>query len=305
MLKKRIILGLFCVVITNCLSNKQLEPLIPEAIVAPLLTRAYNPQEQELIKRDLNNIRELCFGGKTAHQNNPRYIATAGGPGACKSTILETFLEGQEDIVYLDPDMRALRFMINTYQQSLTSLIVTRHTSFQDVLVNAYNKWRDGSNYITNTLVNEAYAGHYNIGHGTTSTSPVIDQLYKKLKAANYHITLLLCYGSDQMRINALDHRARTQFFIQASPEDVVNKGKFFPERIPVYVAYADELYFYWTRSHEQGSMLAAYYTKQDGLIIKNQPAFDEFTRQYSKDIADKSLPSLVSLLKDARDKKN
>lgn len=89
--------------------------LFPEAVVQGHL-KGYSVEEKELIEDDLQNIEGLSFRGKKA-EAPPHYLATAGGPGSMKSTILETFLKesGERNFVYTDPDMRGLKLMINTY----------------------------------------------------------------------------------------------------------------------------------------------------------------------------------------------
>ena len=38
----------------------------------------------------------------------------------------------------------------------------------------------------------------------------------------NLKIVLLLCYASDETRVNSDEHRSKTQGFFQATPEDIV-----------------------------------------------------------------------------------
>ena len=285
---------------TNKQKNQMLTTIVPQEIVDNLLNKTYSPEEKDLISRDLKNIHETCFlNKKPGAENNPVYVATAGGPGACKSTILESYLHDNTlDFVYVDPDQRALRFMINTYHQSITNYDLKKNSSYEAVLKTAYGKWRDASNYIANTILNEAFSLGYNIAHGTTSTASTMNLFYDKLKQKNYKIVLLLCNLPDETRMKALEYRTKVQGFVQSAPEDVINKSKMFSERFPVYFTYADEIHFYWTQDFLKGSTHAATYTKESGLVVLDKNAFDCFVKKYDDDRKGTALASLNELIK-------
>lgn len=267
-----------------------IEPLVPQNIVTNLL-QTYSDKEKELIGKDLRNITETCFSDTTPVAETERvYVATAGGPGACKSTILETYLQDKSNFVYVDPDPRALKFMMNTYYQSLTYYQISQSASYQTLLADAYNKWRNASNYIANTILNDAYCKGYNIAHGMTATSPVINLFFDKLKQRKYKIVLLLCYAPDQTRIQALEHRAQTHAFVQSSSEDAINKGKMFVERFPVYFKYADEIRMYWTQDFLKGSTHAATYSQETGLVTHDHDTMNKFIAKYEADRKDQQV---------------
>jgi len=268
----------FLLSVTGCAA----ETLVPQDIV-DAHRKDYSQKEMRSLNRDLKNIRETCFDEKTPAKEQPVYVATAGAPGACKSTILETYLHDKQNIVYVDPDQRALCFMINTYYQTLTCYNISQAKSPQDLLKDSYNKWREASNYVSNTLLNESYSGGYNIAHGATSTSSAIKFLYQGLKRKNYKIVLLLCGASDRTRVATCRHRFLTQGFLQESSQDLINKGTMFSERLATYFEYADEIYVYWTDDFLKGSTLAATYTKDGGLIVCNQKTLDCFVKKYGE----------------------
>lgn len=60
--------------------------LVPNEIVDGFLT-SYSPEEKVAIGKDYKNIRELCLSQADKEQKKLIYVATAGGPGASKSTI--------------------------------------------------------------------------------------------------------------------------------------------------------------------------------------------------------------------------
>lgn len=250
--------------------------------------RAYDSSEKALIEKDLEIVRSVCFDGKSK-AGKPFYLATAGAPGACKTTTLEKFLDQHpkyNKAVYLDPDPRALRFMVHTYYaQSLSPLAVTKKMNYIDVIKDAYIKWRSASNYITITLFEEAVAKGLSVAHGTTSTGVHIPQFYQNLKQHGYEIVLLLCSCPDQMRQEAVMHRNEVVGFYQSSAEDVVDKGKLFPQKMGHYFKHADKIYLYWTGSLFAPERLAAIW-HQGKLKVIDSGALRAFISKYESDRA-------------------
>ncbi|MBF8262882.1 MAG: hypothetical protein HW387_547 [Parachlamydiales bacterium] len=233
----------------------------PEMIQAHL--RNYNEAEKASIEKDLTVVRSVCFSdAQSVEGRAPVYIATAGGPGARKSTILERFIDNHlelEHAAYLDPDPRTLRFMVHTYySQSLNNRVIAEAKNYDQVIIDAYYKWRGGSNYIALTLLEEAFRNRYDIAYGTTSTGSHMGQFLPQLKQAGYRIELLLCSCEDDLRNDAIEYRNKEVRFYQSSPEDALSKGKFFSQRMPLYFQFADKLYFYWSTDLAHEEILAA-----------------------------------------------
>ncbi|MBM3887397.1 hypothetical protein FJ364_05710, partial [Candidatus Dependentiae bacterium] len=96
-MQHRMIKPLFCLSIvflslTSC--AQQEVSLLDQAGVESCL-RGCSPEEIRLIEKDLQIVRDICFDDVVRNQprtKEKRYIATAGAPGARKSTILERFL---------------------------------------------------------------------------------------------------------------------------------------------------------------------------------------------------------------------
>jgi len=296
-----LILGLF-IVLSKAYSLS--EVFIPQEVVQKFLN-GYSESELELIQDDLTNIRKLCFRNTTPMMSGEKiYLATAGGPGAGKSTLLEIYLRNKKNFVYLDPDQRALRFMINTYLQEFTNAKVSENkvhtrTDWMKLLDKAYTKWRGSSNYIASTLLNEAFKEGYNIAHGTTSTSDQIGSLYQKLKDKEYKIHLLLSYATDDNRVKSLEHRTNNQNFTQNQPNDSVIKGKLFSDRFPIYFQYADEMEIYWVDHYLENATLAATLIRGKGMTVHNQNALKKFTEQYDDDRKNKPLKPLKEYMED------
>lgn len=291
----------YAIFLSLLVSSLSFGALVPMSVVDGNLIH-YSKEEIALIKEDLANINALVFRSKTPSKQ-PIYLATAGGPGACKSTILETILHEDPTVAnmaYIDPDPQSLRLMMNTYlTKGLSFYAIREGGSFPKVQVDAYTYWRAGSNYIAQTLLNRAVAGRFNIAHGTTSTSPVVGKLYEVLKENGYTLHFVLCYAKDETRQKAFEHRMETQANYQATPEDAVQKGRLFPERFPLYFKFGDSLRLYWTCDFSKGSKEVA---RIEGgvLTVKDKKGYRRFVAHYesARSRSEKDLPSWADLLK-------
>lgn len=248
----------------------------------------YTTEEIQLLEKDLEVVRSICLDG-THNADTRFYLATAGGPGARKTTILEKFISTHpeyQDGVYLDPDPRTLKFMVHTYYaQSLTPLVISSMGNYDQVIKNAYDKWRYGSNYIVLTLFEEAVAEGRSIIYGTTSTGAHIPNFFAKLKENDYKIVLLLCSCPDDVRRKAVEYRNDVVRFYQSSPEDAIAKGKFFPQRMEAYFAHADLMYFYWSDDLFTPERLAAVW--RNGMLeVQDSEAMQCFIDKYEADRA-------------------
>lgn len=267
--------------------------------------KKYSEEEKQAIEKDLIVVQGVCFPENPQSKDHPIYIATAGSPGSRKTTILEKFLKSHSDYadcIYLDPDPRALKYMVNTYiSRSLSPLVISETKDYGTVIKNAYNKWRYGSTHICAALLEKAFQNRYDVAHGTTLTGDVVPRLLKTLKEAGYEITLLLCSAEDEFRVQAIQHRNEVQRFYQSSPEDAIAKGKFFPQRMETYFTYANKLYFFWSDSLDTPERLAASY-EEGKLLIHDPLAWDCFVQKYEKDrqalhAEGKDLPSFQDLI--------
>lgn len=256
----------------------------PQMISSHLKT--YSQEEIQLIQKDLPVVRSVCLDD--THNTPSRfYLATAGGPGSRKTTILEKFVFSHPEYqggVYLDPDARALKFMAHTYYaKSLSPLMIATTNNYDQVIKNAYEKWRGGSNYITLTLMEESFALGRSIIHGTTSTGDHLPKFLTKLKENQYEVILLLCSCPDEMRYEAIDYRNQVVRFYQSSREDAVAKGTLFAKRMQSYFTYADRLYFYWSDDLSSNERLAGTWFKGK-FEIHDAEAMQKFIDKYELD---------------------
>lgn len=212
------------------------------------------------------------------------YIATAGSPCSGKSTELDLELESGADprydgVLKVDPDRYTMEYMNHTYRPLLSAGEKAKYGA-EDAARRAYDLARPGSNIISNLLLNEGFQRRLHIAHGTTMTSPFVGGLLEKLGKAGYERRLLLCYGEDDMRVDAGQKRIEKEAHYQVDPSDFVEKGKLFPQRMTDYFVHADHLILMWKGDVEQRATRAAEY--RDGqCIVKDQDAFDAFVNRY------------------------
>lgn len=276
----------------------------PEIISGHL--KSYTDEDIQLLKKDLDVVRSVCLDG-SQNTDSRFYLATAGAPGARKTTILERFVAQHPEYqggVYLDFDPRTLRFMVHTYYaKGLNSLVIAQTGDYSQVIKNAYEKWRFGSHYIVLSLFEEAVAKGRSIIFGTTSTGAHIPKFFARLKEEGYQIVLLLCSCPDQLRQEAVQYRNDVVRFYQSAADEVVSKGKFFPQRMGAYFDYADLMYFYWSDELFSPERLAAVW--QNGkLEVHDTEAMHRFIEKYEADrqalsAEGQSVPAFESFLKE------
>lgn len=267
--------------------------------------QTYTAAEKELIEKDLQVVRSVCFAGIKPAARKPFYLATAGGPGARKTTILERFIAAHPEYqtgVYLDPSQRGLKFMAHTYySQSLNAKLIAENIQYLPAVRAAYEKWQNASIYICLKLIEEAFGKNLSVVHGTTSTGDHVARFFSQLHHRGYEIKLLLCSSPDQFRYDAVKYRNTEQRFYQSTPKEAFNKGKLFTERMPVYFEMADELYLYWSGSLMEPEQLAMVFSRGMAQTLHSAAA-TAFIAKYEADRADlfskgKELPAWRDLV--------
>lgn len=242
-----------------------------------------------LAERDRPILRQICFqDARPAAERRPVYVATAGGPLAGKSTILDQHMNANPvrygNAVKVDPDRWGMLFMAHTYHAYLMSAGMIAHAAdFETAQRRAYDIARPASNYLTLEILNAAVEGRFDIAHGTTMTSPHIGGLLNGLKANGYEIDLLLCGAEDDMRADAQIYRANVQGYYQSTPDDVRTKGMGFAERMADYFTLSDNLTLFWRNGVTENAIKAASYT-QGVKTVLDETAFDRFVQKYESD---------------------
>ncbi len=263
----------------------------------------FTDEEVRLLKKDLGVVRSICLED-TQNTETRFYLATAGGPGSRKTTILERFIASHPEVqggVYLDSDTRTLKYMGHAYYaRSLTPLKISESPDYLQVVKAAYDKWRWGADYITQTLMEEAIGLRRSVIFGTTSTKPYIAEYFARLKECGYQIILLLCSAPDEFRRKVVEYRNQIIRFYQSAPDDAVAKGKLFPQRMGAYFAYADRIYFYWSDELFLPERLAGIWEKGK-MTLTDPEAMQLFIDKYEEDRAalaleGQSIPSFKAI---------
>jgi predicted ABC-type ATPase len=264
------------------------KPLVDPAFLAAMRGR-YAPAERNWLDMDKRYIVESLFHGKqpVAHGEPKIYLATAGGPGAGKTTILEQYLAAAKEASYRsmvvsDPDQPILRMMGNLnvrHMQSLARVADAGSTGAANKA--AYDFCRDGSNYIAYAVLNKAVAGGYNIAHGTTSTGDKVPDNVSLLKAQGYQVHYLLVAAPDKVRTQNVQHRVTAQANYQSTPEDVKDKGGRFWEMLPFYFKQADKVDLYFSAKPLQQNHVAT--VVGNAVTVHDAKGLSGFVREYEK----------------------
>jgi hypothetical protein len=278
-----------------------------------ILLKDYSPEEINQIEKDFRDISNLSFDSAKPATGQPVYLATAGAPGAAKSTTLEYYIRTNNlgHYVYTDPDEVVLKAMKYTYDKSLTLYELAQAPSNHAAFKKAYDKWRAASNNINNRIFALALGANngannekkYNVAHGTTSTSPYIENLYTYLKAAGYRIVLLLCYNHEETRKKLNDNREREQAFVKVTADDMIKKGEDFSRRFDIYFKYADEILFYWNDKVEHGKFTqpcAKYVSDRPDaspLTVFNEAEWKCFYDKYMLDTGKLDIPRCTKFI--------
>ncbi len=242
-----------------------------------------------LIRDDEKTVRDAAIGyGGTVIGRKPIYMATAGAPLAGKSTILEQELasmpEFRDKAYKVDPDRWVMSYMVRAYHGHMMAAgMVANAPDFQYAQRRAYDILRPASNIIATEILDQGTRCGCDVIHGTTSTGAHVPGMLEKLKEAGYQIDLLLCGAPDKMRGDAAAYRAEEQGYYQSTPEDVVNKGLLFPQRVSDYFKYADNLTIFWRDGVTKDAIRSAEY-RNGKLQILDGAAYAAFVNKYEQD---------------------
>jgi hypothetical protein len=216
----------------------------------------YTEEEFRALCEDIQEIYEKIM--LEGPEKAPLAVMTAGAPGAGKTTKMREVLSGK-NIAYICPDDVCLRGQRRTYRVDIES-----GDGSKEARLEAYNKWRPGSNAATHftlaNLIRERYAFYF----GTTSSSPATGLFFKFLQEQGYRIKLIHLSAPDAVRWASIQERDET--FVQTTEADVVEKGRLLPQRImDTFLAYADEIEFYYRADVAKNAELAATWIRNKG----------------------------------------
>lgn len=299
--------------VSNSISPSSLDPIyseefsysLPRSILTSYIEgkafdhkESYTEEELTSLVHDINTVYDSIL--EKDPLKKPIITMTAGAPGAGKTTLMRSDLQKQStllgrEIAYIDPDDVGLKGMRCSYQLELQLQLevckMLEYGSEEEVLADQrkvrqemYNKWRPGSNGLNHLILAHLICQGYAVHFGTTSTSPQSATFFEFLKKHGYSIRLLHVTASDEVRWRSIVERDKQ--FVQTTEEDTRVKGKLFPQRLPDYFRYADEIEFYYREAFDKEAVLAAKWTKTDvevldaGAFEKVQTVHNEICNQ-------------------------
>lgn len=223
----------------------------------------YSPEEKKSLIKEIQTVWNSSmdrFEQWTRKQatSSIKSIAhiTAGAPGAGKTWILNRRMEelGGPPLATDPDDMCLKRWMLSTYHKDLANGMPK---------IDAYNKWRAGSNAFAHILLAHFIKEKYSFFFGTTATSPLTYKLFEQLKSQGYQIHLIHVSAPDGERWESIQERDKQ--FIQTTEEDIKEKGKLLPQRInDTFLKYADQIEFYYRSKYNQDAVIAATWIRND-----------------------------------------
>ena len=256
----------------------------------------YSPDESHRLQEDIRHIYEDLLSQNPIKKKIA--IMTAGAPGSGKTLLLRNYLQKQRKkgkvFAYTDPDDVALRNMEHTYKKELKEELQKISADESDdqfekakaIRRKAYDKWRPGSNAISNLILANLIRQKYGFALGTTATSPYVTNLLQQLKDNDYKIHFIHVSAPDTVRWQSISERDKT--FVQTTEKDIIEKGKLLPQRILCYLKFADRIDFYYRSRYNKNVKLAAVWkrlpnTFQGNLKIINQKLYNTIVEDHNK----------------------
>lgn len=125
------------------------------------------------------------------------------------------------------------------------------------------------------------------------STNPSRWKIYENVRRAGYEIHILIVGASEQVRLESARRRFEVEHSHATSPADLIEKGRLFYERLPVYFEKSDRLSVFWRDAADHSTVLAA--TAEKGQVtIHNADALRAFTPIITRTIATQDWPALI-----------
>ncbi len=221
----------------------------------------------------------------------PLYIASAGGPGAGKSTALFQYVSS---LFNVDVPKEAW------HESSLSEAMSKIFTEVPAALVSPdrrgilslalknrdeptsdrafYLKWRWASNFLSNVALNVAFQNRRNIVHDTTlSGRTALDNL-KALKNSGYCLAVFMQGAPLRTREEAADKRNET--FFQSLKGNVTDQDTAFAEKISQIVPLTDLAVIGWRNAaNEEAKQVAK--IANGTLLVLDEEGFERYCSAY------------------------
>lgn len=224
----------------------------------------YTPEEKSNLQEDIQEICESILVENPVKEKIA--VLTAGAPGVGKTTKMKQDLKHKKNIekknyAYVCPDNVCLINLKKTYQSEIANCDGSR--TERQLL---YNKWRPASNAAAHCILANLIRDQYAFYFGTTSSSSQTGHFFQFLKDQGYKIRLLHISAPDQVRWDSIKERDKE--FVQTTEKDTIEKKWLIPQRMnDAYLAYADEIEFYFRGGVNQDAILAAKWVREgDGV---------------------------------------
>tara|TARA_Y100001001_G_scaffold161941_1_gene187414 strand:+ start:469 stop:1584 length:1116 start_codon:yes stop_codon:yes gene_type:complete len=255
-------------------------------------------------------VSDLATGGL----EEPLFIMSAGSPGAGKTTLLEEEIKKRfrsvpsyyGGIIYIDPDEPVLMQMPQ-YKRSLQRALkavergaspelnemLEKYGVSDDLFAKfvAYTKWRWASNYISNSFMNRAAEGRYNIAHGTTATSLGARSLLDNVADQGYKVEVLMVDADMELKQASNQIRMDLPNGKYVPDYDVVNKAAALKDNIPYLFNLAartgGKIDLFWRDGNMRPSCVGSWWTKpgKHGPLINVNTASQAFLGRYGYDV--------------------
>ena len=214
----------------------------------------YTEEESLRLAQDINELFQNMLSINPVKEKLA--VMTAGAPGAGKTIKMRQDLSENSSLgrnfAYICPDDVCLQNQTRTYKVDIAS-----GDESKEMRQTAYNKWRPGSNAATHLILANLIREQYAFYFGTTSSGPATGKFFEFLKKQGYQIRLIHVTASDDVRWASIKERDKT--FVQTTEHDVREKGLLLPQRIiDTFLAYADEIEFYYRDGVEKDAKIAA-----------------------------------------------
>ena len=218
----------------------------------------YSKEESLNLQYDIHQIYESMLSTGPIKENLA--IMTAGAPGAGKTYKMHQILKESralgKEYAYIDPDDVCLKNQVKTYKADIAS-----GDGSKEARLEAYNKWRPGSNAANHLILGNLIREKYGFCFGTTASGPGTGNFLDFLKKQGYQIRLIHVTAPDNIRFESIKERDKA--FLQTTEQDTKEKGLLLPQRInDAFLKYADQIEFYYRDEVKQDAQPAATWSR-------------------------------------------
>jgi len=193
---------------------------------------------------DYCDLKKSTFEGVTQDRD---YLVTAGGPASGKSTILEHLMAGKDcpdkslnhaliKRAFCDPDESCLFKMTHTYLVDKLS----KARSPQD----AYEHWRNASNFLANVFLGIALDRGCAIAHGSTMATPPSIKALQAIKGLYHYKRTVVHVTCDEQVRKASEAKRTSREEVHCTSKDFVEKQKMFTALLADYIKCSEKVLF-------------------------------------------------------------